>query len=247
MENSINIAMHAASQLLEKQNVTNNNLANISTTGFKKEYFSFIKNNNLNCKKDELLDSSSTSFYDLTPGSLVYTQEPLDVAIQNDRWFVIQDNLNNKNYYTRNGHFNIDKKRFLNINGKYVIGEKGLINIPKDITLKILNNGDIIAFKKNTQKFKIDRLKTVQMNVNHMIHLKNGFFYIKKRFLNMINNNQKNDTLVKSGVLESSNVNPTTSIIDMITDARLFEMNMKIISHIDEITQMANKILNIND
>jgi flagellar basal-body rod protein FlgF len=48
-----------------------------------------------------------------------------------------------------------------------------------------------------------------------------------------------------SGVLEGSNVKPVEAMADMITNARRFEMQMKIISSVDENEQRANQLLSM--
>ena len=50
---------------------------------------------------------------------------------------------------------------------------------------------------------------------------------------------------VVSGAVESSNVNPTEAMVSMIENARRFEMQMKMISSIDENDQSANKLLSL--
>ncbi|MNC05111.1 Flagellar basal-body rod protein FlgF [compost metagenome] len=47
------------------------------------------------------------------------------------------------------------------------------------------------------------------------------------------------------GVLEGSNVKPVEAMADMISNARRFEMQMKIISSVDENEQRANQLLSM--
>ncbi len=51
---------------------------------------------------------------------------------------------------------------------------------------------------------------------------------------------------VMSGVLEGSNVKPVEAMTDMIASARRFEMQMKVISSVDENEQRANQLLNMS-
>ncbi len=51
---------------------------------------------------------------------------------------------------------------------------------------------------------------------------------------------------VMPGVREGSNVKPVETMVDMIANARRFEMQMKVISNVDENEQRANQLLNMN-
>ncbi|MCE1680885.1 flagellar biosynthesis protein FlgF, partial [Enterobacter hormaechei] len=51
---------------------------------------------------------------------------------------------------------------------------------------------------------------------------------------------------IMSGVLEGSNVNPVESMVNMIANARRFEMQMKVIHSSDENAQRANQILAVS-
>jgi len=51
---------------------------------------------------------------------------------------------------------------------------------------------------------------------------------------------------LQSGVLEGSNVKPVAAMADMIASSRRFEMQMKVISSVDENTQKANQLLSMS-
>ncbi|HAI05330.1 MAG TPA: flagellar biosynthesis protein FlgF, partial [Pantoea sp.] len=51
---------------------------------------------------------------------------------------------------------------------------------------------------------------------------------------------------VMPGVLEGSNVKPVETMVDMIANARRFEMQMKVITNVDENEQKANQLLNMS-
>ncbi|QTM69446.1 hypothetical protein HIC20_01575 [Buchnera aphidicola (Hormaphis cornu)] len=72
-------------------------------------------------------------------------------------------------------------------------------------------------------------------------------FILQKKSVSKNIEYETNNINIKSGELENSNVNSASNIINLISDARLFEMNMKIISNYNEMNQQANKIFNINN
>ncbi len=71
---------------------------------------------------------------------------------------------------------------------------------------------------------------------------------MKKNILNQnLNVPHDNTVRIQSEVLEASNVNPTKNMVDMISNARQFEMNMKMISMYDQNTERANQLFNVNN
>jgi len=80
--------------------------------------------------------------------------------------------------------------------------------------------------------------------MNHLIQNKNGLFYINEKSNNQ-NIPHSENINVQSGMLEESNVNSVKNMIDMISNARQYEMNMKIISVCDQNEEYANQLFNI--
>ena len=115
----------------------------------------------------------------------------------------------------------------------------------------ILSNGTIKKIEKKENKIfekTIGFLKLVRFPKNNLIQKENRLFYLKN---NTFDQNVKvpHDTTVRiqSEVLEASNVNPTKNMVDMISNARQFEMNLKMISMYDQNAERANQLFNINN
>ncbi|MHC9541006.1 MAG: flagellar hook-basal body protein [Vulcanimicrobiota bacterium] len=98
--------------------ILSNNLSNVETSGFKK-VLTAVKEQQGQQGGTELL-----SFLDSTPGIVVQTSNPLDLAIDGGAFFVIQTDSGTR--YTRNGNFSINDKGELLSHGKYkVMGKDG--------------------------------------------------------------------------------------------------------------------------
>ncbi|CAL4326400.1 flagellar basal-body rod protein FlgF [Buchnera aphidicola] len=252
MENSIYNSMLSANQLLEKQTIISNNLANISTSGFK-EKFNYIlqvpDTNNFYNNYNKVIKE----YYNLYPGILRHTERNLDVFIKDDGWLTVKD-MNGQEAYTKNGHLKINSKNKLTIQNNEVIGRNGSITIPNNVNLKILSDGIITTVEKNKNKIfqtQLDQLKLVHLPSQHLIQKENGLFYLKinhqlNQDSNNINNINRNIRL-QSGMLEESNVNPSKNMIEMISNARQFEMQMKMISVCDQNSERANQLIDINN
>ncbi|QFQ32166.1 flagellar basal-body rod protein FlgF [Buchnera aphidicola] len=246
MDNTIYQSMKAAVQLLENQNIIANNLANISTNGFKEAFNVFIQDKNIN----NVYKTQTKKYYNFSEGVITHTKRKLDLVVKNNGWLVIKDS-NGKDAYTKNGHLQINAQGKLTIQNYKVVGNQGDIKIPSHINIKILSNGTIkeIEDKQNSISEKtIGSLKLVRFKKNDLIQKDNGLFYLKK---NKLNENLKvlhdNTVRVQSEMLENSNVNPTKNIVDMISNARQFEMNMKMISMYDQNIERANQLFNVNN
>src|SRR5699024_11761881 len=90
------------------------------------------------------LVTASTPGADMTPGKMDYTSRPLDVALQQDGWLVVQT-ADGSEGYTRNGSIQVDPTGQLTIQGHPVIGEAGPIAVPEGAEIPIAADGTISA------------------------------------------------------------------------------------------------------
>jgi len=94
--------------------VVGNNLANLSTNGFKASTVSFrdLVTQSLGANLGETQVgfgvASPVTLREFTQGAIQTTSGPLDAAIQGDGFFVFQDSSGNT-LYTRGGNFQVDK------------------------------------------------------------------------------------------------------------------------------------------
>lgn len=246
MENIIYQSMKAAIQLLDNQNVIANNLANISTNGFKETFNLIINQEN----KNNLYKTQTKKYYNFSDGILTNTQRKLDLIIKDHGWLVIKD-INGKEAYTKNGHLKINANGQLTIQNYKVVVNEGDIKIPNNINIKILSNGTIKKIEDKENKIfekTIGSLKLVRFPKDNLIQQDNKLFYLKNNILKKyLTVPHDNSVRVQSEVLEASNVNPTKNMVDMISNARQFEMNMKMISMYDKNTERANQLFNVNN
>jgi flagellar basal-body rod protein FlgF len=110
MNDASTVALSAQLAALHQTDVIANNLANLSTTGFKGEHLLFAQ------YLSQASDGTPLSYVqelgtarDTSQGPITQTGNPLDVAIQGDGFFTVQTPLGPR--YTRNGHFQLDADR----------------------------------------------------------------------------------------------------------------------------------------
>ncbi|UJD94291.1 flagellar basal body rod protein FlgF [Lelliottia amnigena] len=251
MDHAIYTAMGAASQTLNQQAVTASNLANASTPGFRAQLNAMraVPVEGLTLPTRTLV-IASTPGADMTPGQMDYTSRPLDVALQQDGWLAVQA-ADGSEGYTRNGNIQVDSTGQLTIQGHPVIGESGPLTVPEGSEITIAADGTISALNPgdppNTVA-PVGKLKLVKAEGNEVARGDDGLFRTSASALAARGATLQPDPSIRimSGVLEGSNVKPVAAMTDMIASARRFEMQMKVITSVDENAGRANQLLSMS-
>ena len=251
MDHAIYTAMGAASQTLNQQAVTASNLANASTPGFRAQLNALraVPVQGMSVPTRTLV-VESTPGADMTPGQMDYTSRPLDVALQQDGWLVVQSKDGSEGY-TRNGNIQVSPTGQLTIGGQPVIGEAGPIAVPEGSQVTIAADGTISALTAgdapNTAS-PVGKLNLVKAPAHAVVRGDDGLFRLSQAAQATRGPVLQADPTitVMSGVLEGSNVKAVEAMTDMIASARRFEMQMKVIGSVDENAQRANQLLSLS-
>lgn len=251
MDHAIYTAMGAASQTLNQQAVTASNLANASTPGFRAQLNAAraVPVEGLSLPTRTLV-TASTPGADMSQGPLDYTERPLDVAVQQDGWLAVQT-ADGSEAYTRNGGMQITPTGQLAVQGNLVMGDGGPIAVPDGAEITIAADGSITALNPGdapNATVQLGRLKLVQATGSEVVRGDDGLFRLSAAAQAQRGAVLQADPTVKvmPGVLEGSNVKPTETMVDLIANARRFEMQMKVISSVDENEQRANQLLSMS-
>jgi flagellar basal-body rod protein FlgF len=252
MDRVIYTAMTGASQALEQQAVVANNLANTSTTAFRAQMsqfrhvpLAFGDGNTVDTDTTRTYVLSATPTADFTPGPISKTGNPLDVAVQGPGWLTVQTADGNE-AYTRAGNLHVDQNgQLVTGGGQQVIGTNGPIAIPEGASVTIGTDGTVSALGAGDQPNAIavvDQLKLVNPAEATLVRGNDGLFRTSD------GNPADADPTVQvvSGALEGSNVNPVAAMVDMITNARQFQMQTKMLESADQNDQSANQLLNFS-
>ena len=245
MDRLIYTAMSGAKSLLDRQAVVANNLANISTPGYRAETSAFqgmlVKGQGLLTRE---LVTEGTTGADFTPGPLLQTGRDLDTAIHGKGWIAVQGADGNE-AYTRGGSFRIGIDGNLETHsGRPVLSDSGPIAIPPDTKIMIGEDGTISAVPTQpplTGISVVGRIKLVNPDEKDLTRGDDGLFRVAS-------GNSTVDETVKlvSGVTEGSNVNPAEAMVSMINVARQFELQMRMLQNAQNNAQQADQILTIN-
>lgn len=245
MDRMIYTAMTGAKHILEKQATTSHNLANATSTGFKSQIDSFravpIIGEGLPTRAF-VVDSTSGS--DFNSGAIQSTDRNLDVAIKGDGWFAVQ-RADGSEAYTRNGSLKTSPNGLLQTaTGHTIIGDGGPITIPPDVVVSIGKDGTVSTVNRLTLPGPsniIGRIKLVNPSQANLVRADDGLFTTKDGRPAPADANIS----VVQGALESSNVNVVDAMVTMISLARQFEMQMKLIQTAENNANKASQLLQL--
>lgn len=243
MDRLIYTAMTGAKATMGQEAAVAHNLANASTTGFRAEVHRLravpVQSESLPSKAF-VVDASIGS--DFSTGPVSQTGNSLDAAINGKGWFVVQTPDGNE-AYTRSGSFQIDENGVLRTRGGLeVMGDAGQIAIPPDNTVEISSDGTITAIPvsgaRNTANV-VGRLKLVNPPEADLKRGEDGLF----RLASGETANMDESVKVAGGYLEGSNVNVVEEMVRMISLARQYDLNTKLLQNVQENDKAASQIL----
>lgn len=234
MDRMLYITMSGAKQVMEAQRANTSNLANANTTGFKADLAAFRSMPVYGPGyASRVYGMTERPGVDLSAGMLNTTDRELDLAIKGDGWFTVQAR-DGSEAYSRDGNMRISTGGLLvNGAGYPMMGENGPVVIPPAEKVEIGADGtiSIVALGQAPNALAVlDRLRLVnpaaeqlEKGSDGLMRLQNGELAVPDAAVSVV-----------SGALESSNVNPIEAMVNMITLARQFEMQMKSIKAAEE-------------
>lgn len=228
MNKSLYVAMTGASEILNAQAVNNFNLANVDTVGFKAELSAFqsqaVQGSGY---PSRVYATDSTVGWNDTPGSMITTGRPLDVAVQGQGFIAVQG-PNGKEAYTRNGDLHVEASGLLvTSTGQLVLGSSGPISVPPSASIKIGSDGTVSAVPLGQTPdtlVTVGRIKLVNPPPTSLVRGGDGLFVMA----NGKNAPANASVQLASGVLESSNVDVANAMVNMIDLARSFDLQVKV-------------------
>jgi flagellar basal-body rod protein FlgF len=240
------LSMTAAKNTMQAQTVNSHNLANVSTAGFRADLSRFVSMPLNGAGFDSRIYAlQETPGVNFAPGAVQQTGNPLDMAIDGEGFMAIllPDGTEG---YTRAGNLRVSSTGMLETGGGYaVMGNGGPIFIPPAENIEIGGDGTI-TIRPVGQDEKtlatVNRIKLVNPDTANLQKTEDGQLRMKD------GTTASSDASVKvtSGAMETSNVNMVEALVDMISLARQFEMNIKAMQTAKENDESAAQMLRIN-
>ncbi len=243
MDKSLYISMTGAKEAMEAQRLRANNLANVSTPGFKADFHQYrsmsVFGEHYPTRAYAMSERPGT---DIGAGVYMETSRDLDVAIKGEGWFAVQT-ADGEEAYTRAGDLKRDVTGLITTGtGLPVLGDGGPIVLPEYEKLVVGTDGtlSITGLGEGAQGLaQIDRLKLVKADGVVMEKGKDGLFRPKNGEVL-----EPDPTVqVVNGFLEGSNVNAVNEMTAVISHARMFEMNVKMMQAAKENDESSARIM----
>lgn len=244
MDRMIYIGMGGAKQAMEQQAAVANNMANVSTPGFRAQINHYRA---VPVVGDEMATRAmvvaTTQGADMRSGPLMQTGRSLDVAVRGDGWLTVQT-ADGGEAYTRVGNLQVGAEgQLLTMDSLPLLGDAGPVVVPPGSSLTVAADGVITALGAGDPAVgaaEVGRLKLVNPAVSDLVRGDDGLFRVQP---GVAAPQADPGVRLLSGTLEGSNVNAVEAMVDMIANARRFEMQMKTLQTAESNDQQANKLL----
>ena len=246
---------------------TTNNLANINTSGYKRDgvvvgdFERILQNKREQMPLENGTDKSAKFFnrainkvprvvkgyIDFTAGNLKLTGNPLDIALKEDQTFFAVKTPDGVKL-TQQSSFNINSKGEIVTKQGYQLqpsdfmtSEKSSIMIPKNSEIKIGDDGTVYANGINIGKIFVGKVK----NINDVFKTGDNLYDVKDISNRLVG--LPSGSYIKQGYQTMSNVNAVKEMVSLIESNRMVEIYQKVMTtHMTDLNQDAiNKLASV--
>ncbi|WP_028081892.1 flagellar basal body rod protein FlgF [Solimonas soli] len=228
MDRALYVAMTGASETLRQQAINNHNLANASTTGFRAQLLASaaqaVQGPGLPTRVNA---TDGVEGWDARGGSIQQTGRDLDVAFTEDAWLAVQA-PDGGEAYSKAGDLQIDANGQLRTaSGLAVLGDGGPLTLPQAQGLSIGGDGTVSIQPLGSGSetlAAVARLRVVRATPEQLQRGEDGLMRARAG----VTLDAASGSVVTSGALEGSNVNLPEAMVNMISLARQFELQTKL-------------------
>ncbi len=242
MDHLIYTAMSGAKAALTRQEMAANNLANLSTPGFKAETRAYMTFPVEGSTTRALVDDVATGA-DFSPGPIQRTGRELDIAIEGRGWFAVEG-ADGGEAYTRGGSLVVDPSGVLTTAaGRPVLSDGGPIAVQPDARVAIAKDGTVSVTPpgRGGVPTPVARIKLVNPDDKDLARGADGLFRLKSG--EPATTDEK--VVLTPGAIEGSNVNPVEALVGMIALARQYDLQMKMLTGEEQNSRQASQLLNL--
>lgn len=264
---SLSSGVSAMQQFQQELDVIGNNIANVSTTGFKGASVDFSDALSQTIQAGGATGSmqvgtgvnTSAISNRFTQGAINATGNPDDLAISGQGFFIVRDPKTGADYATRAGNFTVDQNNYLVLNGMRVQGysDAGLTTVG-DIQIDNVGNSAgstasvknwnfdssgniVVTLADGTPSFTrgqvlLQNFTSPQMLVKEGDSLFSGIT-LAGPLAQPAAPNTNGVGKLQVGALESSNVDLTTELSNLITTQRAYQASAHVVTTSDEVLQ----------
>lgn len=244
MDKLIYTSMTGASAAANRQAVLANNLANVSTNGFRAELSTFrsvpVRGDGSTTR---VMAIEATPGFSDIPGSPQRTGRAMDAMTTGNSWFGVQG-LDGTEAYTRNGSFEVANDGTLKTNNGLTVLSDGSspITVPAGAEVTLGSDGTLSAKVGNQPSTGIGRLKLATPTADDPLK-RSGDGLFRTTSGDPIPND--NVARLQLGVIEGSNVNAIETMVGMIQAARQFDTQTRLMTTAEADDRSAAQLLSM--
>jgi flagellar basal-body rod protein FlgF len=243
MDKLIYTAMTGAKHLFGRQAAIAHNLANAVSTGYRAEEHRLRAVPVVSSALPTRVFAVEASIADdFTPGPLTHTGRSLDVAVQGQGWIALAM-PDGSEAYTRNGNLEVNVNGVLQTrSGIPVQGDGGPISIPPDNEITVAKDGTISLKQSSGAQNVVTQVGTIKVAnppEADLVRGADGLFRLRGGGAAEADPNAQ----LASGFLEGSNVNVVDQLVSMISLARQFETQLRLLSTAEQNDRAAAQLL----
>ncbi len=259
MDRMVQTALNSMKMLMENQAATAHNLSNVSTPGFKQDIitdFSSIYLSRQEGLEPRIVTAREVGKFSIEQGMLDNTQNPLDIAINNEGYFVIQPE-DGSPALSRRGDFYVNENgQLLDGAGNKVLdaGMQPLV-IPAFREINITSQGEILIQPIGAVpgELPVNAGQIATIIPDEQAVLKKSLDG-KIRYEPTINPDGTTEEIpiepnqqakLISGFIEKSNVNAVEEMVNTIDQMRKFEMHVKLIQTAEELDSAGSSLMRL--
>ena len=246
MDKLLWVAMSGAKENFHSLAVRSNNLANANTTGFKADFENARAMSVFaNAYPTRAFSMTERPGVNMEAGSAETTGRDLDIAVEGEGFIAVNDKEGNE-AYTRFGSFQVDTEGYLKTaTGLNVLNEDGdPILLPAMLeNVAISTDGEISGRPQGGDNNVIEQFGRIKLvKPDDYKQIENGYDGL---FRNIDGSAMDQDLTVKvrSGMLESSNVNPVEELTSLIRIQRQYETQVKMMETAGTMDERQNTFL----
>lgn len=242
METPTFIALSRQTTLRREMDIVANNIANMSTNGYKGKRMMFVEHLVKSAGGDQILGDKISyvrdiaTMRDLSAGPLEQTGNPLDVALEAEGYFTVQTDTGNA--YTRNGRFRLSPEgQLVTAAGHPVLSNGGqpFFFAPGDTKITVARDGTV-----STQNGDLGKLAVVAFENEHQLRPGAGGLYTTEATPQPVER-----PAITQGMLEGSNIQPVVEMARMIEVHRAYDAVKNFIEKEDD--RMRQMIRDLSD
>lgn len=227
-----------------------NDLANVSTVGFKSSYdvaLQAVKVQGAGYDTRVQAQAVARDLIRLEPGAVMATGRPLDIVMA-DRAVLAVQAPNGDMAFTRRGDLKVNIQGQLETgNGHLVMGEGGPINVPAGLMVSINTDGSVYARDPNqvgpAPSVLIDQLRLRDASTTPLARRSDGLFDVAEKPAGTDITNGTAVPRVIPQALEGSNVNAIEAMVRLMDHSRSFETQMKIIKETKTLDESGSSMM----